>query len=267
MFLKYKNNKGFIRTPTSALLPSVLNKIQQKYQNIKKIFHLSVLSRHNKNTMPKLVSGFTLVEMLVSLSIVSLIMLTVLFNYSSFNDRLALSSAAQELAIVIRQAQTYGLTVRETKSTTRVFDKAYGIYFDSRSGSNRYKSYYLFVDLDGDNAYDVGTGNCGEVTTECIEKITMRNEIRVSSISVPSQVPAVINTQTGVSCSTSNQSISTITFLRPNPDANINFYNSSWVLTTGPCTKGSIVLISPKGKRLTITIENTGQVYVGPITG
>jgi prepilin-type N-terminal cleavage/methylation domain-containing protein len=210
--------------------------------------------------------GFTLVEMIVSLSIVTVIMLTVLFNYSSFNDRLALSSAAEELAIAIRQAQTYGLTVKEVAAGGGRFDSAYGIYFDSRSGSNRYRDYYLFADLDGDGKYTVGSG-CGSGSTECIEKVTMRNNIHVSSISVPVQVPAVINTQTGANCSTSNQTIGVVTFLRPNPDANISFYNSSWVLSNGPCAKGSIVLVSPKGKTISIIIENTGQIYVGAISG
>lgn len=267
MFLKYKNKEGFIRTPTSALLPSVLNKIQQKYQNIKKIFHLSVLSRRNKNTMPKLVSGFTLVEMMVSVSIITLIMATVLFNYSSFNDRLALGSAAQEIALAIRQAQTYGLTVREAKATTGIFDKAYGIYFDSRSGSDRYRYYYLFADLDGDKVYDAGTGACGTVTTECVEKFTIANDVYVSYVRVPVQVPEATNTETGLSCSTSTQTMFTVTFLRPNPDASINFYNSSGVLTVGPCTTGAIRLTSSKGKTLIIKIESTGQVYVGTISG
>lgn len=219
-----------------------------------------------KYIMPKSESGFTLVEMMVTLSIVTLIMLTVLFNYSSFNDRLALSSAAQELAIAIRQAQTYGLTVRETKANTRVFDKAYGIYFDSRSAGNLYKDYYLFVDLNGDNKY-TEAGGCGSVNTECIEKVTMRNNIYVSSVAVPVQVPAVTNTQTGANCSTSAQTMFTISFLRPNPDARINFFDSAGNPTTGPCAKGSIILRSPKGKTLMITIENTGQVYVGAISG
>ncbi len=211
-------------------------------------------------------TGFTLVEMLVSVFIITLIMATVLFNYSSFNDRLALSSAAQELAIAIRQAQTYGLTVKEAKATTGLFDKAYGIYFDSTSAGNLYKDYYLFVDLNGDNKY-TASGVCGAVNAECIEKVTMRNNIYISPISVPDQVPKVTNTQTGADCSTSNQTMLTVTFLRPSPDAKINFFDSAGTLTTGPCAKGSITLRSPKGKTLIITIENTGQIYVGAISG
>ena len=61
----------------------------------------------------KFLAGFTLIEMLVSIGIVSLIMAVVFFNYGTFNDDLALTSAGQELSIAVRQAQSYGLSVKE----------------------------------------------------------------------------------------------------------------------------------------------------------
>jgi type II secretory pathway pseudopilin PulG len=226
MFLKHKDKKGF---------PDSRN------------WHCAKGTEKDAN----FTTGFTLVEMLVSVLIITLIMATVLFNYSSFNDRLALSSAGQELALVIRQAQTYGLTVREVKSTPGVFDKAYGVFFDTTDPAN----YYLFADSlnVANNIYDVGSGNCASATTECIEKITLRNGIRITSICNESACPPSSSTKIHV------------TFLRPNPDARVYFTGGA--STFGPYLTGKVILTSPKGKTLTITIESTGQVYVGSIVG
>ena len=56
-----------------------------------------------------------------------------------------------------------------------------------------------------------------------------------------------------------------ITFKRPNPDANINFTNSGGGIVVSASPTGKIELVSPKGKTLTITVESTGQVLVGPV--
>ena len=198
--------------------------------------------------------GFTLIEALVSISIVSLIMSSVLFNYATFSDNLTLSSAGQELAIVIRQAQTYGLTVREvTREITSggKFDSAYGAYFDKNDPT----FYYLFADLDGDKKYDVGSG-CGSGlnNTECVEKLVLRNNVRISDFCNESACPPSASVK-----------MMDVVFLRPNPDANINFTNNGGSIVVGPSLTGKIVLISAKGNTLTITVESTGQVLVGSI--
>ncbi|HEY4505351.1 MAG TPA: prepilin-type N-terminal cleavage/methylation domain-containing protein [Candidatus Paceibacterota bacterium] len=69
-----KHKKGFTRTPTLALLRSVFDKIELVFVRMKDIFYTLMLFRRNKNTMPKLVSGFTLVELIVSVSLFALIM-------------------------------------------------------------------------------------------------------------------------------------------------------------------------------------------------
>ncbi|MCX6702243.1 MAG: type II secretion system protein [Candidatus Zambryskibacteria bacterium] len=196
-------------------------------------------------------NGFTLTEALVSLAIVTLIMSSVLFNYSTFSDNLALSSAGQELAITIRQAQTYGLTVKEVSSGGGRFDSAYGLCFDKDDAGN----YYLFADLNGDKKYDVGSGcGSGPTNTECVEKFTLRNNVKISDVCDGSACPP----QPAVR-------MMDVTFLRPNPEANINFTNNGGIIVVGPSLTGKVILISPRNKTITITIESTGQVLVGQI--
>lgn len=188
--------------------------------------------------------GFTLAEIMVVISIVSVIMTTVLFSYSTFSDRLAISSAAQEIAITIRQAQTYGLTVREAATAGGDFTAPYGMYFNTADPTH----YQLYVDKNKNNRYDVGAG-CGTAGTECVEQGTIRNGVTISNICNSSLCPPTNATGLYVS------------YTRPNPDASIYFVNSSDATLSSDVT-GKIVLTSPKGNTTTLIIESTGQVTV-----
>ncbi len=188
--------------------------------------------------------GFTLVEILVSVSIMSMVMTIVLFGYSSFNDGLALGSSVQEMAIAVRQAQTYGLTVKEAVVGGGNFNSAYGIYFNPVSEPG---DYYLFVDKNSNAYYDVGTG-CGSGSTECVEKISLTNNVKISSICNDS------------GCVGTN--IVNIIFLRPNPDAQIYFGNSLGINTSGPHLNVRVALTSPQGVTRNVIIESTGQILI-----
>ena len=191
--------------------------------------------------------AFSLIELLVSISIVTMITTIVMFGYTNFNDTLGVTSAAQEIAVAIRQAQTYGLDVRETKVGAGLFSFAYGIYFDP---TNSPSDYYIFVDTNSNKKYDVGSG-CGSGATECIERMTLRNNVRVSSICDSVSCPPSVTTKK-----------LDVTFLRPNTDANVYFTDNTGVIVSGPVSLGRVKLISPKGKIVTITVESTGQISV-----
>ncbi len=188
--------------------------------------------------------GFTLIELLVSISIVTVIMAVVIFNYGGFLDTLALSAAEQDLAIGVREAQTYGLSVKEVSVGSGQFTSAYGIYFSPASPGE----YDVFVDKNGNGLYDVGSG-CGSGSTECIEKFAFRDGITVSSICDTS------------ACPPSSASSMQITFLRPSTDATIDFVSSGGSIVESSLT-GKVVLRSPQGKTATVTIGSTGQISV-----
>lgn len=189
-------------------------------------------------------SGFTLLELLVSIAIVGVITTVVIFNYSKFNDGLALSSATQEIAVAVREAQVYGLSVKEVSVGSGQFASAYGIYFEPSTPLN----YYVFADLDASNTFDIGSG-CGSGSTECIEKFTLRNGISITSICDASDCPP-------------HPSVKklNIVFLRPNPDALIYFTNNGGAIQAGPSTRARIILTSAKGNTITVTVESTGQI-------
>lgn len=189
--------------------------------------------------MYKLQKAFTLIELLVTMSIITVIMSVVLYNYGSFNNNLAMSGAAQEIAINVRQAQAYGINVKEATVGTGQFSYAFGIHFNTLTPN----SYYIYVDRNSNNKYDGGT--------ELFETINLRNGIRVANICDASNCPVANVVKTSIN------------FLRPNPDARIYFINSSDSITSSLVNEVRIQLTSPKGGNPKyVTIVNTGQITV-----
>jgi prepilin-type N-terminal cleavage/methylation domain-containing protein len=189
--------------------------------------------------MNKFNKAFSLIELIVTVSIISVILSVVLYNYGSFNDKLALSAAAQELAVSIRQAQAYGINVKESGVSSNQFNYAYGIYFSNQTPN----SYYIYVDVNSNNKYDSGG-------SELVERVDFKNGVTINNICDSGACPA-----TGVTTMSAS-------FLRPNPDARIYFINSSGTVTSGPLSYGRIQLRSTKGTFSYVIIESTGQIVV-----
>lgn len=188
--------------------------------------------------------GFTLVEMLVTMSIVTVISSVILFNYSSFNDKLALTAASQEMSLVIRKAENNAINVKESTVSLGTFNHSYAVYFDLNNTSY----YYLFVDKDADGRYDAGNG-CGSNNTECVEEVLIKNGVKISNIC------------DSTTCPPTNATKLYIGFLRPSLDAIIYFVdNAGNYLST--VNTGKIIISSPKGQTSTVTVEKTGQISI-----
>jgi prepilin-type N-terminal cleavage/methylation domain-containing protein len=182
--------------------------------------------------------GFSLVETMVSVAIISSIMSVVLWTYSTFNDNISLSSAGQEVAIAIREAQTYGLTVREVTPGSGNFNSAYGIVFDPTDLTH----YSVFADLNSNKVYDSG---------EDVDKFTLKNGVTITAICDNTNCPPHPDVKN-----------LNITFLRPNPDAYIAFANNGGGIFRGAAPIGKVVLTSHQGKNLTVIVTSTGQVTI-----
>ena len=198
--------------------------------------------------------GFTLIELMVTISIMTVIMATVLFAYARFSERISLGAAVKEISIAIRQTQTYGLSVKEAGGG---FDAGYGIYFDINDPSN----YYIFVDKNNDQMYD-GGGSCASSGDCLVEKIPLRNAVTINGICGAAfggtiGCPPDINSPSG-------QSVKgmTITFLRPSTDAIIRFVKTNNTFYGGIFQTGRVNLRSVQGSVVGVTIENTGQISV-----
>ncbi len=194
-----------------------------------------------EKTIPLRGAGFTLVELLVTVSIMVAITSMILANYPKFSGSLALKRTAQEIALSIRQAQVYGLSVREFGAGSGIFP-GYGVHFDISSGSD---VFVLFADTNKNDSYDAGSG-CGGSSTECVQKFKISTGDKISKLCGGEQ-----SSPPG-DCSLSQLDI---IYLRPTPTVKLNGDGT-------PFSDASIVVRSPSGEEKTIRVWLSGQIRV-----
>ncbi|MEK7157731.1 MAG: prepilin-type N-terminal cleavage/methylation domain-containing protein [Patescibacteria group bacterium] len=186
----------------------------------------------SKNLTPS--KGFTLIELLVTLSLFVVLTTIVIFSQSKFNGSILLTNLAYDVALTVRQAQSYGVNVREVASDTSTgFKHAYGVHFDIAND----KEFILFSDSVG------GDGNYKEGDDSLINKYKIKRGSYISNLCVNS------------SCD--NVSKLDITFLRPNPDAIIKGDSAT------DETEAKITISSSDGATRTVIIYSTGQISIG----
>ncbi len=122
--------------------------------------------------------GFSLVEILVVISIFIIITSLILANYPSFNDRLDLTRAVQTITLSLRQAQAYGSAVKEFNTASNCFP-GYGINFQLSSPQD----YFLFADVNANGRYDSNISSvCNGATTELIQRFHIETKSKIFNI-------------------------------------------------------------------------------------
>lgn len=177
-------------------------------------------------------AGFSLAELIITITIISLVTAVILFRYDSFNSTTLLNSQAYEVALDIRQAQVYGLSVRS--SGVASFREEYGVYF-----SNSSPNQYIFFQDNGSTvpaAYTAG---------EALNTITLDTRFAISGICSVSP------------CSSGGTPLNelSITFRRPNFDALFYSPQDSSISMV-------YIDVSPVGSTAvrTVSVSNTGQI-------
>jgi len=188
------------------------------------------------NREPK--GGFSLVELLVSVAIVTVITTVVLVKHSQFSGNILIENLAYDVALSIRQAQVFGLSVREFGVGSGTFDIGYGVHFDS--GVN--DSYILFADRNRNSVYDG--------SQEIVEVFTLRRGNTIA------QLCGVLPNRTE-KCSPGGIAYLDIVFERPDPDAIIKSDVAADTYTTA-----RITVRSPRGVERNVVVIFTGQISV-----
>jgi prepilin-type N-terminal cleavage/methylation domain-containing protein len=117
-------------------------------------WHFSVFSK--KRNHPNLSAGFSLVEMMISVTIMVIVISVVSVRQGAFNGAVLLRGQAYEAALLIREIQ---LTAVSATGDAGVFRSVYGVHIDTDSASNG--RYAIFQDSpSGSNAN--GFYNAGE---------------------------------------------------------------------------------------------------------
>ena len=190
--------------------------------------------------------AFTLVELIISIAIFAFMTAFLLAKYGKFDQNLLLTNLAYDVALSIRTAQSYGISVKDSStlsnegSPTGSYYYPYGVYFNSLAATN--KQFIFFSDNDADGLYG------GLDTT--LKTYTIKKNSSIVSVCASSGG--------GASPSCTSQSSVSITFKRPEPNAIIK-------TNTDEVTKyayAEIVLRSSDNSTKRVVIRNTGQIAV-----
>lgn len=183
--------------------------------------------------------GFTLIEMIVVVGIFSFITAIVLANNSKFNGDILITNLAYEIALTIRQAQVFGLSVREfAVGGVSEFNVGYGVYFSSGTTG----SFVFYADRNRNNQYDSG---------ELVETFTLGHGNFIKRLCAVTGAGARRCSDTG------DINWLSVTFLRPLPDATIKTSNPSESYASA-----EVHVSSPQGKERTVLSGVTGQISV-----
>lgn len=189
--------------------------------------------------------GFTLLELLVVITIATIITTALVIQHNRWNDRLVVNTQAYELALMIRQAQFYSLGVKEDKTSSNAdkFNVGYGVYFDS----NYNNRYIYFADRNNNKIYNLGE----EVETKYLNRGVVISDV----CSLGS--PGWCFYQGGGSFRKLN-----IFFFRPETKAQIATLNDG----DNPVNAGGspirIYLRSPGNNRFAVQIDDNGRVSI-----
>lgn len=125
-------------------------------------------------------SGFTLVEMLVSIAIISMVSGVVIFNYPKFNEKVLINRAAREFVTTLRDAQARSVNVNQFGGA---FPKNYGVKIHKGSATF---NYFLFTDLGSSPNYIYDPASpCGTGSNECVAQFAFSRGITITNISIP----------------------------------------------------------------------------------
>lgn len=172
-----------------------------------------------KNRFLKFKGGFTIIELMICVFIFAMMTTLLLAKYGSFNTNVLLTNLAYDVALTIRNAQSYGLNVKSSPNEENKFNYAYGVHIALGT------EFIFFVDTDGDGVYDVD---------EKITSTTIKRGMSIGRICPgANECKSLPNTVNGVAVDWP-ESID-ITYKRPNPEAKIVTTNNNVpIVNTSP---------------------------------
>lgn len=173
--------------------------------------------------------AFSLVELLVTISILVVISSILFLNHTQFNSSILLENLAYEVSLTIRQAQAYGINVRQSGGS---FDEAYGVFFNKN-----FNEFLIFADT-----YPVDSPNLiyDADQDEIVDRLGVARGNKIETLCA------------GSDCEIDSLNIS---FVRPDPSAIIKVGSQEY-------ETAEIIILSPKGERKSVFVNKVGQITV-----
>jgi len=209
--------------------------------------------------MPNLVSGFTLVELLVVLAIIVTITSVVLTSQSSFNKTLILANTAYDVALSLRSAATYGLGGRAISMSPT----GYGMHFELSTPG----SFTLFADTypppsalschpAGDQTtLDAQPGNCSYEwdQDQMVMTYALGNNITIGDFCASSSG--------AWSCAyAEGGGLTALDIVFARPDADPFMSVNGGYSTVSPVTSACLKISSPLGGERYVAVSSTGRI-------
>jgi len=209
-------------------------------------------------TTGKSTTGFTMVELVVTIAIFTIITSMIMVSQRRFGGNIQITNLAYDVALSIRQAQAYGISVRRVTqaASSEQFSKSYGVHF-------RDTGYFvLFTDIDGNGLYDTfldDKSKCLAIpptghNPECVEVFKIEKGNSISKFCAGDQ------------CTNSEDPNKIdsldILFHRPDPEPTINATQNLARTGASPYSNASITVTSPQGLSKTVTVSASGQISI-----
>lgn len=202
--------------------------------------------------------GFSLIEMLIVVALFTIITGAALLNHGRFGESILATNLAYDIALSLREAQSYGISVRESPLEGSIFTVGYGVHFLQDT------LFVFFADRNGNARYD-GTSVDGvcvvNASSECLKvyRLERGNTIR-SFCGMPSLLGGSAECRNFLTGDTT-LSFLDVFFKRPAPDAfvrtNLNGQREERYRS------GAITIVSPRGNEVrTVEVYQTGQIAI-----
>src|SRR6185436_15116749 len=206
--------------------------------------------------------GLTFVELIVVISIFSIVAATVFFNFSGFSTAISIENLAQQIALQVKQAQTYAISGTTNFGLTAGEAPRYGVYFNIETPTGDPKKFVSYIDLDpADKQFSDANPwtslcqhdpNFGGQAVECLDRYTIAGGDMISALCLNEET-------TSPNCATAVGSNGLhISFQRPFPEATIVAPDFPGMTIND----AEIKITSSKGNQKTIIISATGQISI-----
>ncbi len=199
-------------------------------------------------------SGFSLIELLVAISIMLMLTTGLLFNYNSMNVMLTLDTLAHQTAQWVRETQVLAMSVKQTTGGPNAFP-GYGLHFDRATPDK----FIFFADFDGLKDYTpIPAGkNCGEVGVECQKIVNLLKGNKITKLCMTT----TLSTGSSLDCGTYlSASKVDLVFTRPDPDALIRVEDSTSAVVDAASAR--VTITAPINYERTVEVWTTGQVSI-----
>lgn len=211
-----------------------------------------------KNFFLKKNTGFSLVELIITTSIVMLISTIIYANYPDLSEKQSIDRTARLISLTMREAETRAMTVVEDPFSEG-FGRfpAYGVNFDVSPGSGSNKKIILYSDFDR-NCTAFTSENCRYMTKEPGANDKMIAERIIPTAAVIKNLCGNLKSL-GEVCGLQELDI---TFLRPSPTIYLKGFDGvAWQ----DFNDAEILVDMPEGTKKNqklIGITQSGQIFI-----